>query len=85
MYKQDYLGNIVALLLWGNNILKKYTYDAFGTPTITDANENVRTESAYGNRFMFTGREWSEVGSRDIDGEGKKRGQSLNLCKRLNR
>jgi RHS repeat-associated protein len=36
----------------------KWCYDAFGKPTITDWSGNVRATSAYGNRFMFTGREW---------------------------
>jgi RHS repeat-associated protein len=66
LYKQDQHGNVVALLGSSNNILEKYTYDAFGTPKITDANGNVRTESAYGNRFMFTGREYlKELGIYD--------------------
>lgn len=65
-YKQDHRGNVVALLGTSNNILEKYTYDAFGNPKITDAHGNVRTESAYGNRFMFTGREYiKELGIYD--------------------
>ena len=50
----------------GGNLIEKYTYDAFGMPTITDWNGNARSQSAYGNRFMFTGREWiSELGIYD--------------------
>jgi RHS repeat-associated protein len=45
------------LRLWGYG-LEIYTYDAFGTPTITDGAGNQRSTSAYGNRFMFTGREY---------------------------
>ena len=48
LYKQDQRGNVVALLGPSNNILEKYTYDAFGKPTITDANGNVRTETPTG-------------------------------------
>ena len=65
-YKQDQRGNVVALLDPSNNIIEKYTYDAFGTPTITDASGNVRPESWYGNRFMITGREYiKELGIYD--------------------
>jgi RHS repeat-associated protein len=28
--------------------------------------------SQFGNRFLFTGREWSELGSRDIDGQAER-------------
>ena len=47
-------------------MLEKYTYDAFGTPKITDASGNVLAESAWDNRFMFTGREYlSTIGIYD--------------------
>jgi RHS repeat-associated protein len=63
-------GSIVG---WGNNdygqaqsqdppmqvkIVERYTYDVYGKPTIKDANGVVLTKSAFGNRFMFTGREY---------------------------
>ena len=48
------------------NVVEKYSYDAFGKPTITDAMGNLRSTSAVGNRFMFQGREWiSELGIYD--------------------
>ena len=40
------------------NEIEKYKYDAFGSPTITDWSGNLRTNSAYGNRYMFTGRDY---------------------------
>ena len=46
------------------NVVEKYTYDAFGKPTIFDAYGNVLNDangnphSAIGNRFLFTGREY---------------------------
>jgi hypothetical protein len=41
------------------NGLERYSYDAFGTSTVTDWNgTNPRSYSWYGNRFMFTGREY---------------------------
>jgi RHS repeat-associated protein len=66
IYKHDRMGNVIALLDTAGNIVEKYNYDAFGYPTITDVWWNQRNESAYGNRFMFTGREWiKELGIYD--------------------
>jgi RHS repeat-associated protein len=65
VYKQDHHGNVVTLLSW-SGVVEKYTYDAFGKATVTDAAGNVRGGSWYGNRFMFTGREWiAELGIYD--------------------
>jgi RHS repeat-associated protein len=60
------MGN-VAFVLDGNGVgFEKYSYDAFGKVTITDWAGNVRTTSQYGNRFMFTGREYlTEIGIYD--------------------
>lgn len=57
-YHLDARGNVQFLLSQTNSGLEKYTYDAFGQPRITDWNGNVRATSLYGNRFMFTGREY---------------------------
>jgi RHS repeat-associated protein len=60
-YHLDAMGNVVFLLSQGSQAmmgLEKYTYDAFGKPTIMGWNGNVRTISQYGNRFLFTGREY---------------------------
>jgi RHS repeat-associated protein len=66
IYKLDERGNVVALLGPAGHVIEKYTYDAFGKAKITDANGNVRTESAHGNRFMFQGREYiKELGIYD--------------------
>jgi RHS repeat-associated protein len=55
-----------------NQIVEKYTYDAYGTPKVTDGAGNPITypdgspKSAIGNRFMYTGREWiGELGIYD--------------------
>jgi RHS repeat-associated protein len=66
-YHLDRMGNVVFLLDSNGNGLERYTYDAFGTPTVTDWNgNNPRPYSWYGNRFMFTGREYfSELGLYD--------------------
>jgi RHS repeat-associated protein len=66
-YHHDVHGNVAYLLGFGGEGLEKYSYDAFGAPTITDWNGNVRSQSAYGNRFMFTGREYfPELGLYDF-------------------
>jgi RHS repeat-associated protein len=59
IYKQDKLGNVVALLDGSGNILEKYTYDVFGQPKVTDYYGNDHGGASwYGNRFLFTGREY---------------------------
>jgi RHS repeat-associated protein len=61
-YHHDIHGNVTALLDWGGNVIEKYTYDAFGLPKVVDGWDTnwqyPRTWSSYGNRFMFTGREY---------------------------
>ncbi len=53
------MGNVVFLLDSDGDGIERYIYDAFGHPAVTDWNgDNPRTWSAYGNRFMFTGREY---------------------------
>jgi RHS repeat-associated protein len=71
-YHKDRLGSVKFVTDGGQTVLEKYSYDAFGQPTIMDGNGNPHTDgngnpqSAYGNRFMFTGREYlSELGLYD--------------------
>ena len=54
----DGLGNVTALTDAGGNAVERYTYDVFGAATVLNASGTVLTASAYGNRFLFTGREW---------------------------
>ena len=54
----DALGNVTALTDASGSVVERYTYDVFGQTTIRNASGTVLTASAYGNRFMFTGREW---------------------------
>jgi len=60
-YKQDQHGNVTFLLDQSGGIREKYSYDAFGKPTILSTNNTQLSTSAYGNRFMYTGREWLGV------------------------
>ena len=41
-------------------VIERYTYDVYGTPRITDAAGTVLTQSAVGNRALFTGREYDQ-------------------------
>ena len=65
-YHSDRHGNVTFLLDGGGNVIERYRYDAFGKPTIFSANNTQLSTSAYGNRFMFQGREWiGELGIYD--------------------
>ena len=57
-YHLDPMGNVQFLLGDTQQGLEKYTYDVFGKPTIIGWNGDVRPISSYGNRFLFTGREY---------------------------
>jgi len=57
-YHFDGLGSVVALSDSGRNIKERYSYDVFGKPTIRGPSDEPRDTSAYGNRYMFTGREY---------------------------
>lgn len=71
-YHNDAHGNVTGLLdLWGN-LIEKYSYDAFGRPTVISWNYATGTwkapagQSSFGNRFMFQGREYfAELGLYD--------------------
>jgi RHS repeat-associated protein len=57
-YHSDRHGNVTFLLDDGGNLIERYTYDVFGQPTILSASNTQLSTSAFGNRFMFQGREW---------------------------
>jgi RHS repeat-associated protein len=64
IYKHDNQGSVTFLLQGNNQIVEKYTYDAYGRPTVTSWDYNTNSwkapsdRSSFGNRYMFTGREW---------------------------
>ena len=60
-YIHDHLGSVRVLSNASGNIVESYQYEAFGKPTIFDASGNVIARSAFGNRFMFTGREYLDT------------------------
>ena len=57
-YHADGLGSIVALTDASGAVVERYAYDVYGKPSITDGVGNVLPQSAFGNRFLFTGREY---------------------------
>jgi len=57
-YHADGLGSVVGLSQSAGALVERYAYDVYGTPRITNAGGTVLTQSAIGNRFLFTGREW---------------------------
>jgi RHS repeat-associated protein len=65
-YHEDGLGSVIALTDMTGNVLERYKYDVFGLPAILDGSGQPIAQSAYGNRFLFTGREWiAETGLYD--------------------
>jgi RHS repeat-associated protein len=55
-YHFDGLGSVTALSDSNGDIVEKYSYDVFGTPTIRDTQNAILSTSAYGNPYFFTGR-----------------------------
>ena len=57
-YHHNALGSVTDLTNASGVVVEKYQYDAYGKPTITDGSGNPLAATAYGNRFLFTGREY---------------------------
>ena len=55
---RDVLGNVSFLTDKSGKMIEQYSYSVEGTPTITDPKGQVLAESAVGNRWMYTEREW---------------------------
>jgi RHS repeat-associated protein len=54
-------GHSTLLTDWGGNIVEQYEYDAFGHPYFYNGSNGWTGDvgsSGFGNRFLFTGREW---------------------------
>jgi len=59
-YLADGLGSITQLTNPQGQIVESYTYDPYGKPTVLDATGTIIPQSAFGNRFLFTGREYDQ-------------------------
>ena len=57
-YIKDASNTVYALVNGNGEIVEYYYYDAFGNFKMRDENYNLITESVYGNRFLFQGREY---------------------------
>ena len=56
----DGLSSVTHLTNPQGAIVESYQYDAYGKPTILNAQGQPITTSAYGNRLLFTGREYDQ-------------------------
>ena len=54
----DARGHCILLTGPSGNVIEQYEYDAFGKPYFYNPGGGVLNGSSYGNRFLFTGREW---------------------------
>jgi RHS repeat-associated protein len=54
----DARGHCTLVTTSTGNILEQYEYDAFGYPNFCNSSGTNATASSFGNRFLFTGREW---------------------------
>jgi len=57
-YHTNALGSVVALTNGSGVIAEKYTYEAYGKPTIYDPSGSILSNSALSNPYLFTGRLW---------------------------
>ena len=57
-YHHNALGSVIALTNPSGTVVERYKYDIYGKASITDGSGSPLSASAYGNRFMFTGREY---------------------------
>jgi len=64
--QHDALGSVTMLTDKDGKLAERYSYSVTGEVTIYDANGAETENSAFGNRWMYTGREWlPEVGLYD--------------------
>ncbi len=57
-YHYDGLGSVTGITNSSGALVEKYTYDIYGSVIIRDSGNNVLSQSAINNRYMFTGREY---------------------------
>lgn len=57
-YHENSLGSIVAITNSAGDLVEQYTYDHYGVVTIRAPTGEVRTNSAIGNPWLFTGRQF---------------------------
>jgi RHS repeat-associated protein len=57
-HQYDARGHATLLTDSNGGILEQYEYDAFGQPYFFNSTAQPLNSSTFGNRFLFTGREW---------------------------
>jgi RHS repeat-associated protein len=57
-YHYDAVGSVTHLTHTLGSVVEKYSYDVFGKATIKNGSGTLLANSGFGNRFMFTGREY---------------------------
>ena len=57
-YIKDASNTVLTLINGSGEVVEYYYYDAFGNVKIWNGNNYLLPESAYGNRFLFQGREY---------------------------
>jgi len=66
-FQYDARGHCTLQTDASGDIVEQYDYDAFGFPYFYDRSGNTISSSPWGNRFLFTGREWvSELRTYDF-------------------
>jgi RHS repeat-associated protein len=60
-YHRNQQYSITAMTTSTGAVAERYAYTAYGQPTILNASGTVLTNSAFGNRYTYTGREWDET------------------------
>ncbi|MCK5887350.1 MAG: RHS repeat-associated core domain-containing protein, partial [Alcanivorax sp.] len=58
---KDHQNTVIALTDSNGSVVESYEYDAYGTTRIFDASGTELTTSAYGNRYLFQGREYDST------------------------
>src|SRR5438067_431384 len=58
-YQDDHEGSVTHLTNGTGGVIENYCYDVFGAPTING--NPVNPSSAFNNRFIFTGREYTNT------------------------
>ena len=62
LYLRDHQGSVMALLdADTGSVVESYEYEPYGLPHIYDADGTEMTDSAVGNRMLYTGREWDSM------------------------
>lgn len=59
-FHTDHIGSTKLVTDNDGKVAERVEYDAYGTPTFFDSNNNATSKSGIGNNILFTGREYEE-------------------------